>query len=196
MRLHLPFLLRRAVLKALFAVGGLFATLSSATYGDMITPDGRTDTTVLQQGNVYNVYTGTVRGDVGFNSFSTFDVYAGTTANLHLADGTGNNIAVSGDYTLEARVITLRNITVQDGKALTGFTLNAANELADGSFAGEVSITLADSNILAETVSINATATTLGRMPPPGRIWRPFPPLRRRVTPRWMCAAAYRAATP
>ena len=28
MRLHLPFLLRRAVLKALFAVGGLFATLA------------------------------------------------------------------------------------------------------------------------------------------------------------------------
>lgn len=351
------------MLKALFAVGGLFTTLASATYGDMITPDGRTDTTVLQQGSVYNVYSGTVRGDVGFNSFSTFDVYAGTTANLHLADGTGklinvvrdsashidgvlnsyrngsiggdvfflnpngifvgktgvvnvgritmsrptaafveqliardgsiastatqavlagdmpinpegtisikgkvnarhnvemragkvdvkggeintgvkfgdmvntgkrkvdtkgtrieggklsfgkkpqkaqrpakatrskkrakqadiaifadavsmdgavlnadsvyidpdklelSNIAVSGDYTLEARVITLRNITVRDGKALTGFTLNAANELADGTFAGEVSITLADSNILAGTVSINATATTTG----------------------------------
>ena len=48
----------------------------------MITQDGRTDTMVLQQGNVYS---GTVRGDVGFNSFSTFDVYAGTTTNLRIA---------------------------------------------------------------------------------------------------------------
>ncbi|MCQ2370874.1 MAG: leukotoxin LktA family filamentous adhesin [Akkermansia sp.] len=63
----------------------------------MITPDGRTATQVIQSGNVYDVYTNTVRGNTGFNSFSTFDVYADTTANLHLADGTGRLINVVRD---------------------------------------------------------------------------------------------------
>ncbi len=359
MKLHLPFLLRRAVIRALFAAGSVLATLASATQADMITPDGRTATSVIQSGNVYNVYTNTVRGGTGFNSFSTFDVYADTTANLHLADGTGrlinvvrdsashidgvlnsykngriggdvyflnpngifvgksgvinvgsismstptaafveqliardgsisptatqavlagdmpinekgtisikgkvnarnsvemragkvevkggeintgvkfremvntgkrkvdtkgmsiqdgrlsfgkkpakarravakvqkqerkadiaifaddvlvdggdlnadwvyidpdklefSNIAISGDYTLEARVIVLNNISVKQGEKLTSFTLNAANELADGTFAGNVSITLSNSNITADRVDISATATT------------------------------------
>ena len=361
MKLHLPHLLRRAVVRALFAAAAVVTTLASATHADMITPDGRTATQVIQSGNVYDVYTNTVRGRTGFNSFSTFDVYADTTANLHLADGTGrlinvvrdsashidgvlnsykdgriggdvyflnpngifvgktgvinvgsismstptaafveqliardgsisptatqavlagdmpinekgtisikgkvnaertvemragkvevqggeintgvkfgemvntgkrkvdtkgmsiqggrlsfgkkpakarravarakvrkqekkadiaifaddvqvdggalnadwvyidpdklefSNQAISGDYTLEARVIVLNNISVKQGETLTSFTLNAANELADGTFAGNVSITLSNSNLTADSVDINATATT------------------------------------
>ena len=361
MKLHLPHLLRRAVVRALFAAATVMTTLASATHADMITPDGRTATSVIQSGNVYNVYTNTVRGSTGFNSFSTFDVYADTTANLHLADGTGrlinvvrdsashidgvlnsykngriggdvyflnpngifvgktgvinvgsismstptaafveqliardgsisptatqavlagdmpinekgtisikgkvnarntvemragkvevkggeintgvqfremvntgkrkvdtkgmsiqdgrlsfgkkpakarravaqakerktekkadiaifaddvlvdggdlnadwvyidpdklefSNQAISGDYTLEARVIILNNISVKQGEKLTSFTLNAANELADGTFEGNVSITLSNSNIIADQASINASATT------------------------------------
>ena len=351
MKLHLPHLLRRAVVRALFAAATVVTTLASATHADMITPDGRTATQVIQSGSVYDVYTNTVRGNTGFNSFSTFDVYAETTANLHLADGTGKlinvvrdssshidgvlnsykdgriggdvyflnphgiivgktgvinvgsismstptaafveqliardgsisatatqavlagdmpinekgtisikgkvnahrtaelragkvevkggeintdvkfgemvntgkrkvdtqgmsirdgrlsfgkkpakakeqkqerkadiaifaddvlvdggalnadsvyidpdtasliNSAVSGDYTLEARVVILDNVKSDN---LTSFTLNAANELSDGTFAGNVSITLSNSNIVADSVSINATATT------------------------------------
>lgn len=97
MKLHLPHLLRRAVLRAMYAATALATTLFSASYADMITPDGRTATTVTQQGNVYNVYTNTVRGQTGFNSFSTFDVYADTTANLHLAPGTANLVNVVRD---------------------------------------------------------------------------------------------------
>ena len=361
MKLHLPYMLRRAVVRALFAAAIVAPTLASTTYADMITPDGRTATSVIQSGNVYNVYTNTVRGSTGFNSFSTFDVYADTTANLHLADGTGrlinvvrdsashidgvlnsykggriggdvyflnpngifvgktgvvnvgsismstptaafveqliardgsisptatqavlagdmpinekgtisikgkvnarntvemragkvevkggeintgvkfremvntgkrkvdtkgmsiqggklsfgkkpakarravaqakeretekkadiaifadevlvdggdlnadwvyidpdrlefSNQAISGDYTLEARVIVLNNISVKQGETLTSFTLNAANELADGTFEGNVSITLSNSNITADRVDISATATT------------------------------------
>ena len=360
MKLHLPYLLRRAVVRALFAAATVVTTLASTTYADMITPDGRTATQVIQSGSVYDVYTNTVRGNTGFNSFSTFDVYAETTANLHLADGTGrlinvvrdsashidgvlnsykdgriggdvyflnpngiivgktgvvnvgsismstptaafveqliardgsisptatqavlagdmpinekgtisikgkvnarntvemragkvevkggevntgvkfremvntgkrkvdtkgmsiqggklsfgkkpskarkvakakvqeqerkadiaifaddvlldggnlnadwvyidpdklefSNQAISGDYTLEARVIVLNNISVKEGEKLTSFTLNAANELADGTFEGNVSITLSDSNLVADRVDINASATT------------------------------------
>lgn len=97
MKLHLPHLLRRAVLRAIIAASALSTTLFSATYAAMITPDGRTDTTVMQQGHVYDVYTNTVRGQTGFNSFSTFDVYAGSTANLHLAAGTANLVNVVRD---------------------------------------------------------------------------------------------------
>ena len=360
MKLHLPHLLRRAVVRALFAAATVVTTLASTTYADMITPDGRTATQVIQSGNVYDVYTNTVMGRTGFNSFSTFDVYADTTANLHLADGTGrlinvvrdsashidgvlnsykdgriggdvyflnpngifvgktgvinvgsismstptaafveqliardgsisatatqavlagdmpinekgtisikgkvnarrtaemragkvevkggeintgvkfgemvntgkrkvdtkgmsiqggrlsfgkkpakarravakakvrkqekkadiaifaddvqvdggdlnadwvyidpdklefSNLAISGDYTLEARVIVLNNISVKQGEKLTSFTLNAANELADGTFAGNVSITLSNSNLTADRVDITASAT-------------------------------------
>lgn len=97
MKLHLPCRLRRAVVRALFAAATVVTTLASSTYADMITPDGRTATQVIQSGNVYDVYTNTVRGNTGFNSFSTFDVYADTTANLHLADGTGKLINVVRD---------------------------------------------------------------------------------------------------
>ena len=94
MKLHLPHALYRSLLRTFAALLPLSVSAASAA---MISPDGRTDTTVLQQGNVYNVYTGTVRGNTGFNSFSTFDVYSGTTANLHLPSGTANLVNVVRD---------------------------------------------------------------------------------------------------
>ena len=39
----------------------------------MIVTDGRTDTTVTQHGNTYDINTSTVSGNTGFNSFSKFN---------------------------------------------------------------------------------------------------------------------------
>lgn len=72
----------------MFAQSGLAA---------MITPDGRTDTTVISNGNEHDIYTGTVSGNTGFNSFSNFDVYEGNTANLHLPGGTANLVNLVHD---------------------------------------------------------------------------------------------------
>lgn len=98
MKLHLPSPLRKAVLRAVCAVSAVASSLSGS-YAAMITPDGRTATSVINQNSVFDVYTGTVRGNIGFNSFSTFDVYSGTTVNLHLPDHTGKLINVVRDKT-------------------------------------------------------------------------------------------------
>ena len=71
-----------------------------------------------------------------------------------------SNTAISGDYTLEARVIILNNFSVKSGEKLTSFTLKAANEQTEGTYAGNVSITLSNSNIVADSMNISATATT------------------------------------
>jgi len=65
-------------------------TMTQSGFAAMITADGKTDTTVTQTGSVYDVRTTTVSGKTGFNSFSNFDVYSGTTANLYLPDNTAN----------------------------------------------------------------------------------------------------------
>lgn len=64
--------------------------LANSGFAQMIVTDGRTDTTVTQNGNTYDVTTSTVSGNTGFNSFSKFDVYENTTANMYLPDGTQN----------------------------------------------------------------------------------------------------------
>ncbi len=48
--------------KALLASFTVVASLGTASWADMITPDGRTNTSVIQSGSVHDVYTGTVRG--------------------------------------------------------------------------------------------------------------------------------------
>jgi filamentous hemagglutinin family protein len=62
-----------------------------------IRPDGRTQTAVTTQGAVTSVTTGTVHGANAFNSFSTFSVGQGTTANLHLPSGTANLVNLVRD---------------------------------------------------------------------------------------------------
>ncbi|MDM0029447.1 leukotoxin LktA family filamentous adhesin [Variovorax saccharolyticus] len=65
---------------------------------DTITLDGRTQTTLgLPSANVVNITTSTIRGTNAFNSFSTFGVQAGVTANLYLPAGTANLINIVRD---------------------------------------------------------------------------------------------------
>ena len=62
-----------------------------------IVADGRTQTAVANHGAVTNITTGTVRGNNAFNSFSTFNVAQGQTANLFLPNGTLNLINLVRD---------------------------------------------------------------------------------------------------
>jgi filamentous hemagglutinin family protein len=55
-----------------------------------IVADGRTQTQVNVNGAVTDITTGTIRGNNAFNSFSTFNVDAGNTVNLHLPGQTSN----------------------------------------------------------------------------------------------------------
>ncbi len=70
---------------------------SQTCFAAMITPDGRTQTTVNVNGHVYDVTTSTVSGQNAFNSFSNFDVYQGTTVNLYLPGSTLNLINLVRD---------------------------------------------------------------------------------------------------
>ena len=70
---------------------------SNVCFAAMITPDGRTATSVNVSGNTYDVTTSTVSGKNAFNSFSNFDVYKGTTVNLHLPTATLNLINLVRD---------------------------------------------------------------------------------------------------
>ena len=58
--------------------------LSPQAWGQAIQVDGRTLTTVTTAGAVTDIRTGTVSGNTGFNSFRSFSVNAGHTANLHV----------------------------------------------------------------------------------------------------------------
>ena len=49
--------------------------------------DGRTDTNLVINQNVTDVYTRTVLGSTGLNSFSIFNVYQGNEVNLYVPDG-------------------------------------------------------------------------------------------------------------
>ena len=55
--------------------------------GPQIVLDGRTSTSLVINQNVTDVYTSTVLGQTGFNSFSVFNVYEGNEVNLYLPDG-------------------------------------------------------------------------------------------------------------
>ncbi len=63
----------------------------------LITPDGRTLTVVGNTGAVWNVNTSTVSGSNAFNSFSTFNVGAGNTVNLHVPSAATNLINIVRD---------------------------------------------------------------------------------------------------
>ncbi|MCC7484889.1 MAG: leukotoxin LktA family filamentous adhesin [Burkholderiales bacterium] len=65
--------------------------------GQSIVPDGRTRTAVTTRGAVTDVTTATVRGANAFNSFATFSVGQGATANLHLPSGTANLVNLVRD---------------------------------------------------------------------------------------------------
>lgn len=70
---------------------------SNVCFAAMITPDGRTQTTVNVNGSTYHVNTSTTSGQNAFNSFTNFDVYQGKTVNLYLPGNTLNLINLVRD---------------------------------------------------------------------------------------------------
>lgn len=65
-------------------VGTLLVGPSFTVYGQDIVIDGRTGTSLVQQGNTTDIYTTTIQNGNAFNSFSRFNVSAGYIANLHV----------------------------------------------------------------------------------------------------------------
>ena len=74
----------------------LFVT-NAVGFADMIELDGRTQTTINQNGNTYDVSTQTVLDNTGFNSFKKFNVDAGKTVNLQLAENMANLVNLVSD---------------------------------------------------------------------------------------------------
>lgn len=76
-----------------------FLAASAAAPGVLaegIVADGQTQTQVQRTGNTVDVRTSTLVGANAFNSFRTFNVAAGETANLHVPDAANNLINLVG----------------------------------------------------------------------------------------------------
>jgi filamentous hemagglutinin family protein len=71
--------------------------MSPAAWAQAIQADGRTLTTVSTAGAVTDIRTGTIAGNAGFNSFNTFSVNSGHTANLHVPSGAVNLVNIVRD---------------------------------------------------------------------------------------------------
>ncbi|MFH1816163.1 MAG: leukotoxin LktA family filamentous adhesin [Pseudomonadota bacterium] len=71
--------------------------MSPAAWAQAIQADGRTLTTVSTAGAVTDIRTGTIAGNSGFNSFNTFSVNSGHTANLHVPTGAVNLVNIVRD---------------------------------------------------------------------------------------------------
>jgi filamentous hemagglutinin family protein len=82
-----------------FAIGmaSLPLLMSPAAWAQAIQADGRTLTTVSTAGAVTDIRTGTIAGNSGFNSFNTFSVNSGHTANLHVPSGAVNLVNIVRD---------------------------------------------------------------------------------------------------
>ncbi|MBR0971143.1 leukotoxin LktA family filamentous adhesin [Bradyrhizobium japonicum] len=75
----------------------VFSVRLQAQTANVITPDGRTGTSLQTSGSVTNVTTSTVSGNNAFNSFSQFSVGQGNTVNLQLPTGTRNLVNIVRD---------------------------------------------------------------------------------------------------
>ncbi|MBR0816923.1 leukotoxin LktA family filamentous adhesin [Bradyrhizobium liaoningense] len=75
----------------------VFSVRVQAQTANVITPDGRTGTSLQTSGSVTNVTTSTVSGNNAFNSFSQFSVGQGNTVNLQLPTGTKNLVNIVRD---------------------------------------------------------------------------------------------------
>ncbi|SEM47998.1 leukotoxin LktA family filamentous adhesin [Bradyrhizobium sp. OK095] len=75
----------------------VFSVRLQAQTVNVITPDGRTGTSLQTSGSVTNVMTSTVSGNNAFNSFSQFSVGQGNTVNLQLPTGTQNLVNIVRD---------------------------------------------------------------------------------------------------
>lgn len=78
---------------------------------NLITPDGRTQTSVSVNGTTTTITTQTVSGGAGYNSFSRFEQAAGTTVNMHLPQNTGAlvNIVRNGPVVINGILNSYRN---------------------------------------------------------------------------------------
>ncbi|UEM16076.1 leukotoxin LktA family filamentous adhesin [Bradyrhizobium barranii subsp. barranii] len=75
----------------------VFSVRLQAQTVNVITPDGRTGTSLQTSGSVTNVTTSTISGNNAFNSFSQFSVGRGNTVNLQLPTGTQNLVNIVRD---------------------------------------------------------------------------------------------------
>lgn len=66
------------------------AAPGSLKTANSITVDGKTKTTITVKGQTTSITTATVSGTVAFNSFSTFNLGQGNTANLYLPQGSAS----------------------------------------------------------------------------------------------------------
>ncbi|MCK1389328.1 leukotoxin LktA family filamentous adhesin [Bradyrhizobium sp. 1] len=75
----------------------VYSVRVQAQTANVITPDGRTGTSLQTSGGVTNVTTSTVSGNNAFNSFSQFSVGQGNTVNLQLPTGAQNLVNIVRD---------------------------------------------------------------------------------------------------
>ncbi|WP_375309886.1 leukotoxin LktA family filamentous adhesin [Bradyrhizobium sp. A5] len=75
----------------------VYSVRVQAQTANVITPDGRTGTSLQTSGSITNVTTLTVSGNNAFNSFSQFSVGQGNTVNLQLPTGTQNLVNIVHD---------------------------------------------------------------------------------------------------
>ncbi len=94
-----------------FSVFSYLSTSTTMVYAATeVIPDGRTQTQVIADGKTLNVHTNTQVNQVGYNSFSQFDVAAGDKVNLHL--GSANTLVnmVNGKQSdIQGQVDALKN---------------------------------------------------------------------------------------
>jgi hypothetical protein len=106
--------------------------------GNLIIPDGRTKTTISTSGKTTDIRTNTVRGKVGFNSFSQFKAGAGNSVNMHLPDSTNTlvNVVRNGPVVVEGTVNALKNGTIGGNVVFSdpyGFVLGKDGVINTGS---------------------------------------------------------------
>ena len=101
----------RALLVLYLCLGLAVSRNSFAQAPRPITPDGRTQTSVTVNGNVTGITTNTIRGANAFNSFTTFNVGKGTTANLYLPSATNNllNLVNGSASTIDGILNSIKN---------------------------------------------------------------------------------------
>lgn len=85
-----PLLRSPALLPLVLATLSAASATAGAAPNTSIVANGRTNTQVVQNDDVWTVTTGTVSGQTGFNAFSQFLLGSGHTANLKLSGDTRN----------------------------------------------------------------------------------------------------------
>ncbi|MCL1972330.1 MAG: filamentous hemagglutinin N-terminal domain-containing protein [Endomicrobia bacterium] len=127
----------------LIAVSFIFTQTGFAQVVTNIQADtSKTQTTVTQSGNTYDVNTTTVHNRTGFNAFTNFDLGAGDIANLNLPSNTDN----------------LVNMVTGNNKSFIDGTLNAYR---DGKIGGNVFFLNPNGIAIGATGIVNVGALTL-----------------------------------